>query len=304
MPWHIENDKEGCSGFAVVKDDGGDIEGCHKTEEEAKKQLAALYANEPQRSEAAEAPEIPEEIPPRDYVVRAVYSDDDSWRAASLQEDGTTMVGYLAVWNDRAKVNSQVEGRFIERVMPGAFMKTIKENRNRMRVIYDHGQDPRFGRHPLGPIQELKEDQRGVYYEVPLLDTSNNRDLLPGLRAGVYGSSFRFRPTKMDPPVYPLRATPENPERWEERTVRELEMVEFGPTPFPYYPGATAGIRSMTDEYRSRQLGIDPDELRVHLARTALPDGGAEKPHSDEGSRTSVTYPPVSLDDFVKRLTG
>ena len=46
MPWHISNKKEGCSGYAVVKDDNGEIVGCHKTEEDAKKHLAALYASE------------------------------------------------------------------------------------------------------------------------------------------------------------------------------------------------------------------------------------------------------------------
>jgi hypothetical protein len=46
MPWHISNKKEGCSGYAVVKDDDGEIVGCHKTEEDAKNQLAALYASE------------------------------------------------------------------------------------------------------------------------------------------------------------------------------------------------------------------------------------------------------------------
>ena len=46
MPWHISNKKEGCSGYAVVKDDNGEIVGCHKTEEDAKNQLAALYASE------------------------------------------------------------------------------------------------------------------------------------------------------------------------------------------------------------------------------------------------------------------
>ena len=40
---------------------------------------------------------------------------------------------------------------------------------------------------------DLRGDDIGVYYQVPLLDTSYNRDLLPGLAAGGYGSSFMFR---------------------------------------------------------------------------------------------------------------
>lgn len=47
MPWHIETNYYGCTGYAVVKDDTGDIEACHPTRIDAKKHLAALYAAEP-----------------------------------------------------------------------------------------------------------------------------------------------------------------------------------------------------------------------------------------------------------------
>jgi len=47
MPWHIETNYAGCTGYAVVKDDTGDIEACHPTRTDAKKHLAALYIAEP-----------------------------------------------------------------------------------------------------------------------------------------------------------------------------------------------------------------------------------------------------------------
>lgn len=47
MPWHIGK-HEDCSGFAVIKDEDGSVAGCHDTEDAAKKQLAALYASEPE----------------------------------------------------------------------------------------------------------------------------------------------------------------------------------------------------------------------------------------------------------------
>jgi hypothetical protein len=46
MPWHVESDKDGCDGFAVVKDDDGSLEGCHDTQEDADAQVAALYGSE------------------------------------------------------------------------------------------------------------------------------------------------------------------------------------------------------------------------------------------------------------------
>lgn len=46
MPYHIENDNAACSGFAVVKDDDGEVMGCHRSQAQAERQIAALYAAE------------------------------------------------------------------------------------------------------------------------------------------------------------------------------------------------------------------------------------------------------------------
>ena len=46
MPYHIESDNESCNGFAVVKDSDGEVMGCHRNEEQASRQMAALYAAE------------------------------------------------------------------------------------------------------------------------------------------------------------------------------------------------------------------------------------------------------------------
>ena len=44
MPYHIgEKGSHDCAGFPVVNSDTGKVMGCHKTQEDAKKQLAALY---------------------------------------------------------------------------------------------------------------------------------------------------------------------------------------------------------------------------------------------------------------------
>jgi hypothetical protein len=46
MPYHIESAHAECQGFAVVKDDDGEVMGCHRTETQALRQIAALYAAE------------------------------------------------------------------------------------------------------------------------------------------------------------------------------------------------------------------------------------------------------------------
>ena len=43
------------------------------------------------------------------------------------------------------------------------------------------------------PAQLHIDTAPSLSYEVPLLDTSYVRDILPGLEAGLYGASFRFQ---------------------------------------------------------------------------------------------------------------
>lgn len=148
----------------------------------------------------------------------------------------------------------------MERFAPGAFTKNIAEQRDRIRCLFNHGQDPSIGMKPLGPITMLEERADGVHYEVQLLNTDYCRSLVPGLEAGLYGSSHRFGVVRVqDTPA--KRAS--NGKGILERTVIEAYMRELGPTPFPQYIGSSAGIRSLTDEF---VLGRFPAEQLVAAA--------------------------------------
>jgi HK97 family phage major capsid protein/HK97 family phage prohead protease len=193
-----------------------------------------------------------------------------------------TMTGHFSTFNDWYEVNSVFEGRFLERVAPGAFKKTIRESRGQMKVLYDHGQDPQIGNKILGPITELREDEVGPYFEVPLFDTSYNRDLAPGLDAGVYGTSFRFHVEKDIWDHSPERSE-SNPEGLPERTITEIRNHEFGPVTFPANPKADIGIRSTTDAFYKRSR--DPEQFEellrsAQVARTPAMAGAAAR--SDE----------------------
>jgi len=229
--------------------------------------------------------------PPKDNIVRA-YRPGVELRAA---EDGNppTMVGHFAVFDTWTEIDSSWEGNFMERLAPGAFAKSFQpSNRDRVKVLFQHGMDPQIGDKPLGRHVELLEDEVGAYYEVSLLDARYVRDdILPGLQAGLYGASFRFRVIREDIERDPKR-TDDNPRGIPERTIRELELYEFGPVTFPAYPAATAGVRSMTDAYVLRtifgQVDRDPDRARELLeALRAIPNivddvGAAAEPHPDE----------------------
>lgn len=248
--------------------------------------------------------------PPRDNLVRALSQPPELVRAkregdASSTSDAMPLMrGHFAVFNRWTEINSWWEGEFMERIAPGAFKKTFRENRDGMKALFQHGQDFQVGDKPLGPIRELREDAEGGYYEVQLLDTSYCRDILPGLEAGLYGASFRFRVMKEEVVQNP-KVSADNPRGIPERTIKEAQVIEFGPVTFPAYQEASAGVRSdsvrsLTDTFILGQFTRDPDKLRELLEAQrassnrnaeppkadALPNEGAgDDPTPDEGSR-------------------
>jgi len=185
---------------------------------------------------------------PRDDLVRAVWPGSE-FRADSPTDGLGTLTGHFSVFDAWYEVDSLWEGRFIERIAPGSFLDTITEDRASMRVTLNHGTDPVAGDKPLGPITLLEEDATGPAYEVDLIDTSYNRDILPGLRAGLYGSSFRFNVQAEEWDNEP-RKTKHNPEGLPERTITKARVFEFGPVTFPANGKAEAGVRSLTDRFR------------------------------------------------------
>jgi HK97 family phage prohead protease len=212
------------------------------------------------------------DAPPRENVFRAAYLPGAaSVRAAADGGPQRVLAGHFAVFNKWTEINSVFEGQFMERIAPGTFKKTFQEPAG-MRVLFQHGRDPQVGDKPLGTIDSLSEDSKGAAYEVSMFDTSYNRDLIPGLAAGVYGASFRFRVLREDLVMEP-EVSDDNPKGLPERTIREANVSEFGPVTFPAYAEATAGLRSITDDmilemYAAQQ----PERFARLLSGTRITD--------------------------------
>ena len=90
----------------------------------------------------------------------------------------------------------------------------------------------------LGKISEIREEADGAIARVSLFD-SVPQLLVDGLRAGVYGSSWRGRPIKSDTDFRAPRSA-HNPEGIPETTRLEIKLTDIGPTPFAAYAGTTA----------------------------------------------------------------
>lgn len=180
------------------------------------------------------------------------------------------------------RIDSWWEGSFLERTVKGAFKRTIAAHNkarnvdaHNIKTLFNHGMDLHIGDKILGSIESLTEEPDSPLSVVRLFDTSYNRDLVPGLRAGVYGSSFMFRMIKEEWNEEP-GVSDHNPDGLPERTLKELRVFEAGPVTFPANPDATAGMRciSGTDAYYEMLARRDPqrvDGLRSKLL--ALRDG-------------------------------
>lgn len=185
---------------------------------------------------------------PRDNLIRSA----EIIEMRGEGDEQRTLTGYAAVFNADTEINSW-EGNFIERIAPGAFRKTLRERKDDIQILFNHGMDPQIGDKPLGRASVMKEDSRGLFVEVPLSRTSYNEDIRELLADGaIRGMSFRFAVVK---------ETWETPKRGlPVRTIDEAKLYEVGPVTFPAYAATSAGVRSreelsiwrsLTDEKRA-----------------------------------------------------
>lgn len=186
---------------------------------------------------------------PTDNLVRAwARPEACQLRSADGGGDGRTIFGHFAVFDRWTEINSWIEGRFLERIAPGAFVDSFAGRGLGIRILLEHGHDPQVGNKPIAQPTVFREDEIGAYYEGRLLDAAYVRDLMPALEAGQFGASFRFRVLDETWDDNPGRSE-SNPEGLPERTIKRVDVMEVGPVTFAAYDAATAGLRSSTDEF-------------------------------------------------------
>lgn len=214
-----------------------------------------------------------------DLVYRATAPD-----ALHLREEGEAgpiLEGRMMPYGEWAEVRSRVEGHFLERFMPGSLAKTLRERASEIKILFNHGQDF-LGKQTIAAFDAFRDEPDGVDYEASLLRGVPDL-LVEGLRHGLYGSSVRFRPMpgKWQRVRSPGRSE-HNPDGIPEHTIREAYIHEFSVVTFPAYLGATASVRSLTDEIAARQLlREDPVHLLEALANGARAEHEAEPQHSE-----------------------
>jgi HK97 family phage prohead protease len=226
-------------------------------------------------------------------------ADDDTAAAAGEMPVMTVEFSRFDTWYE---IDSWWEGRFLERTKRGAFKRTIKSlGPAGVKVLFNHGRDMQIHQKVLGVASLLEERDTSPYMEVPLLDTSYNRDLIPGLEAGAYGSSFMFEVIGESWNREPGQAD-HNPEGLPERTITEIKLFEAGPVTWPANPDATAGLRSGMDWLMAELAERDSDQYQelvrsfaafraLHGLGTPSKEGPAAPPVPDPQAPAPGTEP-------------
>lgn len=195
--------------------------------------------------------------------------------------DGLTLEGYGAVFNTPTRIDSW-EGFFDEVIAPGAFRKTLSDKGPKgVRLQFDHGTHPLIGSIPIGVIQELREDARGLYVKARLSDNWLVEPVRDAIRDGsVQGMSFRFRVIQ----ELPLDESSDVPLR----TLTEIELAEVGPVVWPAYEETSVGVRAR--EIASQLM--DPEQ-RAEIARALLAGTSQEAAVPGTSDEAAVTDEPA-----------
>lgn len=151
----------------------------------------------------------------------------------SQEGAGYVLDGYASVFGDWADIG----GMFMERIMPGAFKKTLAEADQV--ALWNHNDQYPLGRKSMGTL-ELREDDHGLAFTIQLDDEIQyHRDAYLAARKGlIQGASFRF-------------SVPGGKEDWDRdddeqlrRTIRELRLFEVSPVTFPAYESTELQARA------------------------------------------------------------
>ena len=172
-----------------------------------------------------------------------------------LPNGGFQFAGYAAVFNSDSEPLP-----FIERILPGAFDKTLK-SRNNVKMYLNHDSTLVLGATRSKTLR-LSTDTVGLFTEADLPNTSYARDLAEVMMRGdVDSMSFGF-------------SVPRYGDSWSEdgmrRELREIRLHEVSVvTGFPAYSATSASLRSV--DALASAVGVDADQLAEAL--TILENG-------------------------------
>jgi len=161
---------------------------------------------------------------------------------AAVYYDGTPDTEY-ELWTD-----------FVERIMPGAFDRAIKEADD-TRALFNHDPNMLLGRTSAGTLT-LESTSKGLGYAITPAETQVAADVIIHIERGdLSGSSFAFEVTDEE-----IRK--EN--GIDIREIQSVKLYDVGPVTYPAYEATEADVRSL-QEHHIRNLSATGARLRLRL---------------------------------------
>lgn len=245
------------------------------------------------------------------------------FRAVGDAGDGRTLEGYGAVFNTPTLIQSW-DGEYNEQIAPGAFKRTLRSSAPVLQ--FDHGRDARTGTVPIGSINELREDDEGLFVSARLFDNPVIEPIRQAIEGGaISGMSFRFQVAAeqwTDASGVAVKTGELDPLLWNPgdrgpllRTITRVDpLYELGPVVFPAYASTSVGVRSLLaqlppDEHRLMLREL-LEELRAHPAIEDLTGVGTRSagPGEPSGTQPGNGERPNNtrsrVDDDALRLRG
>ena len=166
----------------------------------------------------------------------------------SEENEKTKVVGYAALFDDPADENMG----FIEKISPGAFDKALKKSDTR--ALINHNPEKILGRVKSGTLK-LKEDSKGLYYEVDPPETTYAQDLMKSMdRGDIDQSSFGFTVSV---------------EKWDDsgdvpvRTIVEVdELFDVSPVTYPWYENTESGLKNREKVFEEHKANYKEKEVK------------------------------------------
>lgn len=157
---------------------------------------------------------------------------------AEGQADEMALVGYAAVFSSLTKDL----GGFREVIAPGAFTRTLKEGGD-VKALVNHDPNQVLGRTKNGTLT-LSQDDRGLKFRCVLNpDSQAHRDLYASIKRGDLDEcSYAFR-VAPDGDQWD-EATDENGQRYQRRTLRDLNLIDVSAVCYPAGNETSVAARS------------------------------------------------------------
>lgn len=228
------------------------------------------------------------------------YIAADGLKIEKRADGKRALKGYAAVFNSM----SENLGGFREIIMPGAFSDVLADPAIDCVALFNHNMDMVLARTTAGSLK-LSQDDRGLFCEFEMPDTTAARDLIANIEAGnVHQMSFSF-------------SVGYDGDSWEyeDTTVRRIlkvkRLYDVSPVTLPAYRETSISLRSFIQDEN-----VDLDKLGEILFRheKKLPVSESEKSYLRSfGEKLQSLYKvenapaemtPFDLEISLMELTG